>query len=84
MASYQSFILRVRNDEPDATKKPRRFYILLNAECGYRRGFPSLEQLFKALCAEICGDALTGNMNNVDIIREVEEILSNSKTYSSD
>ncbi|MEZ4706670.1 MAG: hypothetical protein R3A44_05675 [Caldilineaceae bacterium] len=83
MANYRSFILRVRDDEPDEQKKPRRFYLLLDARCGYRRAFTSLEQLLQALCAEINGD-ISAESTNAQIIHEPEGLIEISTERSSD
>lgn len=79
----RSFILRVRNDEPDAQKQPCWRYTLLDPERESRRGFTSLAQLFIALAVEI-GEEPTAKFRQSDIVREVEHILGTASLHLPD
>lgn len=74
VASYRSFILRVRNDEPDPQRPPRWRYVLLDPEREHRLGFTSLDQLFAALAAEI-GDCTSVEKLQSVVLQEAEELL---------
>ncbi|MCB0083296.1 MAG: hypothetical protein KDE47_20280 [Caldilineaceae bacterium] len=82
MTSYRSFILRVCNDEPTGKKAQWR-YILLDSESQYRRGFTSLQQLFRALHAEICGETMVENAH-IEISQAEEELLAINLINSAD
>lgn len=83
ISSRRSFILRVRNDEPDGEKQPRWRFVLLDSECGYRRCFTSLDQLFTTLYMEISGDK-SPEVTNTEIICAVEEMLGSVSSYAAD
>ena len=82
MTSYRSFILRVCTDEPTGKKSQWR-YILLDSESQYRRGFTSLQQLFRALHAEICGETMVENAH-IEISQAEEELLAINLINSAD
>lgn len=58
MANHRAFILRVWNEEDDDQTQPVWRYVLLDAQTEARRGFTSLDQLFRTLYTEITGDPL--------------------------
>jgi hypothetical protein len=72
MSEHRSFILRIRNDEPDQQKQPCWRYVLLDPEREYRQSFTSLDQLFKVLTMEICSGT-SAECTFREILSEVEE-----------
>ena len=62
MTNHRAFVLRVWNEEKDDQKEPAWRYVLLDAQTEARRGFTSLDQLFRTLYAEITGDPTAGQL----------------------
>jgi len=82
MTSHRSFILRMRNEEPDSRKAPRWRYVLLEPERQHRRSFISLDQLFAALVQEI-GHGRVREQAPSEILCAVEDLLNTTSSETS-